>query len=62
MSVYVNESQFAVGEDLDIYPRDLEGDLAKLSSLADVVFCPGALYPNGVAAHQSFVQVMELRG
>jgi hypothetical protein len=36
--------------------------IEQLSSQADVVFCPGALYPNGVAAHQSFVQVMELRG
>lgn len=57
VSVYVNESQFAEGEDLDIYPRDMEGDLEKLSGLADVVFCPTALYPQGVAAHQSYVQV-----
>ena len=57
VSVYVNESQFAEGEDLDIYPRDMQGDLEKLSGLADVVFCPAALYPHGVAAHQSYVQV-----
>jgi pantoate--beta-alanine ligase len=30
VSVYVNESQFAPGEDLAIYPRDTEGDLAKV--------------------------------
>jgi pantoate--beta-alanine ligase len=57
VSVYVNESQFAEGEDLDIYPRDMEGDLQKLNGLVDVVFCPAALYPHGLAAHQSYVQV-----
>lgn len=41
VSVYVNPLQFGPGEDLDRYPRDLEGDVAKCaSSKVDVVFAP----------------------
>ncbi len=51
VSVFVNPAQFAVGEDFPSYPRDLDGDVAKLSHLADAVFAPDTkeMYPDGYA-------------
>jgi pantoate--beta-alanine ligase len=49
-SVFVNPLQFAPEEDLGRYPRDLEGDRAKLAQAGvDVLFIPSplAMYPPG---------------
>lgn len=48
VTIFVNPLQFGPGEDLERYPRDLEGDLARLAGVgADVVFAPDVteVYP-----------------
>lgn len=43
VSLFVNPTQFGPGEDLAIYPRDIEGDCEKADALgADVIFMPDA--------------------
>jgi pantoate--beta-alanine ligase len=50
VSIYVNPLQFGANEDLDRYPRDLPGDLARCEAEGvDVVFTPNQLYPPGFA-------------
>ena len=58
VSIYVNPTQFAPGEDFEKYPRTLEAD-RKLCGEAnvDIIFAPDNLYPG---APRTFVEVGEL--
>ena len=52
VSIFVNPTQFAPGEDLGTYPRTLSADLAALAELkTDVVWAPAVatMYPDGFA-------------
>lgn len=59
-SVFVNPMQFGAGEDFERYPRDIQGDNAKLKSAGvDLLFAPGIdeIYPAGST---TYVDVGEL--
>ena len=50
VTIFVNPTQFAAGEDLDQYPKPLEADLEKLASIGvRHAFVPGdgEMYPDG---------------
>jgi pantoate--beta-alanine ligase len=52
VSIFVNPLQFGPNEDLERYPRDLEGDLRQLAEAkVDAVFFPklDEIYPDGFA-------------
>jgi pantoate--beta-alanine ligase len=54
MSLFVNPTQFAAGEDLEAYPRDEERDLTLAAEAgAHLVFTPqpDEVYPDGFSTH-----------
>lgn len=63
VSIFVNPSQFAPGEDLDSYPRTFDQDYSILSKLSgpndktvDVIFAPTIteMYPSGIELDPNF--------
>ncbi len=51
VSIFVNPTQFVVGEDFDTYPRTVEDDIAHLQSIEpDLIFIPEVdeIYPAGL--------------
>jgi pantoate--beta-alanine ligase len=60
VTIFVNPTQFAPGEDLEKYPRDLARDRKLLDALGiDLLFCPSVreLYPSG---YETFVHVKRM--
>ena len=63
ISIFVNPIQFGANEDLDVYPRDLEGDLAKAESVGvKYAFAPEAadMYPTGFATTMDVAGVTQI--
>jgi pantoate--beta-alanine ligase len=62
-SIFVNPKQFAPGEDLDVYPRDEAGDVARLSAAGcNLVYCPSVeeMYPAGSVTNVRVEEMSDL--
>lgn len=62
VSIFVNPTQFGPGEDMDSYPRDIDGDVAKLRAAGvDCLLLPDAkaIYPEGFTTS---IQMGEVAG
>lgn len=60
VSIFVNPTQFAPHEDLEKYPRDVKGDIAKIKKAGgDIVFIPNRedIYPSD---YQTYVTVEKI--
>ena len=54
VTIFVNPTQFAPGEDFDKYPRQLQSDVDKVAEHSvDAIFAPrrNDMYPDGFATH-----------
>jgi len=63
VSIFVNPTQFAPGEDLDTYPRTEDSDIAKLAEIGtDIVYLPSVaeMYPNGSVTNVRVEEMSDL--
>ncbi|UCG78785.1 MAG: pantoate--beta-alanine ligase [Nitrospirota bacterium] len=63
VSIFINPTQFAPSEDLDKYPRDIDGDLEKLDSVGSVIaFIPSIdeIYPEGYRTYVNVEGITEV--
>ena len=62
VSIFVNPAQFGPSEDFKQYPRDIEGDTAKLfKEEADILFMPDVplIYPEGFSTYVEVEKISE---
>lgn len=62
VSIFVNPTQFGIGEDFDSYPRTLEQDCALIQDVCDVVFAPSIEEMYGKTPRLTSVSVSEITG
>lgn len=63
VSIFVNPTQFAPGEDLETYPRTEEADIARLAAVdTDIVYLPSVeeMYPEGSLTNVGVEQMSDL--